>query len=63
MRRDSRREMIQQQVGNRAAGFLSAAVDDGISLDCVFFELRRRPDMLESLLEDSIDATKNEDGY
>ena len=43
---------------------LTAAIDDEIHLDCVFFLLRRRPDVLLDLLLGSIATTTNSnDGH
>jgi hypothetical protein len=40
--------------------FLSAAINEGIHLDCVYFLLRRDPDMLQKLL--SASPATNTDG-
>jgi hypothetical protein len=48
--------------------FLSSAIDEGVSLDCVLFLLRRDPDMLQKLLSSSTplaamnDNSNNTDG-
>jgi hypothetical protein len=36
---------------NFVDAFLSAEIDEGVSLDCVYFLLRRDPDMLQKLLQ------------
>ncbi|OEU07105.1 hypothetical protein FRACYDRAFT_251839 [Fragilariopsis cylindrus CCMP1102] len=58
--RDAVMEVIESTLSNCSDkpdnfvdAFLSAAVDKGISLDCVYFLLRRDPDMLHKLRLDS----------
>ncbi|OEU08293.1 hypothetical protein FRACYDRAFT_250082 [Fragilariopsis cylindrus CCMP1102] len=54
--RDAVMEVIESTLSNCSDkpdsfvdAFLSAAVDKGVSLDCVYFLLRRDPDMLHKL--------------
>ena len=58
--RDAVLEVIESTLSNCSDksdsfvdAFLSAAVDKGVSLDCVYFLLRRDPDMLHKLRLDS----------
>jgi hypothetical protein len=51
---------------NIADTLLSAAIDDSIHLDCVYFLLRRQPDVLQKLLSakaETAEATVTADGY
>jgi hypothetical protein len=56
------------KLNNFVDTFLSSAIDEGVSLDCVLFLLRRDPDMLQKLLSSSTplaamnDNSNNTDG-
>jgi hypothetical protein len=47
---------------NIAYTLLSAAIDDGIHLDCVYFLLRRQPDVLQKLLSAKVETATAEGG-